>query len=202
MQNGIDVSEYQGVIHWENVANDPLAIQFVFVRSTIGITGIDKYFYQNYQGVVTHNLAPGIYHVFKANEDGYLQAEALWNVVSRLSLHPEVAFDVETAMGEPPASVLKELTKLVERYNQLSNSKNIIYTNPNFWKNFIDVDFSDRCALWISEYGVSYPQIPLGWRDWKYWQYSQTGTISGIQGAVDLNYRNTSAANAKLTKPL
>ena len=42
--------------------------------------------------------------------------------------------------------------------------------------------------LWIAEYGVSTPSSQVNWDAWAGWQYSDTGTVAGISGYVDLDH--------------
>ena len=41
--------------------------------------------------------------------------------------------------------------------------------------------------LWIANWGVSKPGIPGKWTSYVYWQYSDAGSVSGINGRVDLD---------------
>ena len=40
-------------------------------------------------------------------------------------------------------------------------------------------------ALWISQYNLPAPSIPIDWTSWTFWQYSETGCVDGMQGYVD-----------------
>jgi lysozyme len=44
-----------------------------------------------------------------------------------------------------------------------------------------------RYPLWVANYGVSCPKMPDGWDQWRFWQSSESGTVSGIDGATDLD---------------
>jgi lysozyme len=37
---------------------------------------------------------------------------------------------------------------------------------------------------------VAQPKIPAGWTTWAFWQYSESGSVPGIQGPVDLDVFN------------
>jgi lysozyme len=46
----------------------------------------------------------------------------------------------------------------------------------------------------VAEYEVAAPKLPSGWSTWKFWQSSQSGTVSGVTGSVDLDVFNGTAA--------
>ena len=48
--------------------------------------------------------------------------------------------------------------------------------------------------LWVANWGVSCPDLATGWSNWVFWQYSDTGTVGGISGAVDLDEFNGTLA--------
>jgi lysozyme len=48
-------------------------------------------------------------------------------------------------------------------------------------------DFFAACRLWLAEYGPV-EKVPFPWKKADLWQFSESGTIAGIAGRVDLNY--------------
>src|SRR5262249_59097656 len=46
------------------------------------------------------------------------------------------------------------------------------------------------CPLWVANYGVTCPSMPTSFSEWKFWQYTDSGSVSGISGAVDLDQFN------------
>ena len=63
----------------------------------------------------------------------------------------------------------------------------MIYASPAFWNGHLNDQFGSH-PLWVAQYGVSSPKVPHGWTNWTFWQYSQSGSISGVSGNVDLDY--------------
>jgi lysozyme len=52
-------------------------------------------------------------------------------------------------------------------------------------------------SLWLAQYTSGNPSWPKGtWPNWSLWQFTESGTIQGVTGAVDLNTFNGSAENA------
>src|SRR5581483_6292680 len=58
-----------------------------------------------------------------------------------------------------------------------------------FWNAHLNSNFGSY-PLWVANYGASSPKIPAGWTTWNFWQHSQSGTIAGVTGNVDLNNFN------------
>jgi GH25 family lysozyme M1 (1,4-beta-N-acetylmuramidase) len=45
-------------------------------------------------------------------------------------------------------------------------------------------------VLWVAHWGVGSPSVPgnnWGGKSWTFWQYSDSGTVPGISGRVDLD---------------
>ncbi len=59
----------------------------------------------------------------------------------------------------------------------------IIYTGLRFSNKYL-TDYGDY-PLWLAEYERDEPTLPTGWDNWTFWQWSQSHTISGINGDVD-----------------
>ena len=69
-----------------------------------------------------------------------------------------------------------------------------IYTSASFWSasmgNTQSVALAGYTTLWVANWDVSSPSVPAGnWAGygWSFWQYSSTGSVSGINGNVDLD---------------
>jgi GH25 family lysozyme M1 (1,4-beta-N-acetylmuramidase) len=64
----------------------------------------------------------------------------------------------------------------------------VIYTTTQWWSACTgnSAAFAGD-PLWIASYGVTIPSIPSAWSSLAFWQYSQSGAVSGIGGAVDLD---------------
>ena len=179
---GIDVSHYQGSIDWQQVVQ--AGIQFVFVKATQGITYVDPQFQTNWQGAKAAGLPRGAYHFFEPDDDPGLQFQ---NFLAALGDDPgelPPVLDVE-AHGDA-AQILAGVQTWIALAEAALGRQVILYTSPGYWKNLGAPGLPGQ-PLWIAEYGVSAPKVPDGWTDWTLWQHSQSGTVAGIQGAVDLD---------------
>jgi lysozyme len=62
--------------------------------------------------------------------------------------------------------------------------KPILYTYASFYKEYFEGHFDDY-PLWVANYNRV--NKPIRGEDWIFWQHSETGTIDGIKGYVDLD---------------
>jgi lysozyme len=72
--------------------------------------------------------------------------------------------------------------------------KPIIYTLTSFWNQYFNDQFGGY-PLWLARYSSAPGSLPAGWSKWTFWQYSQSLTISGVNGNVDHDYFDGTAAD-------
>ena len=203
---GIDVSEHDGTIDWDAVAD--AGVDFVMVR--LGYRGysvsggdiyLDDQFYNNVTGAAAAGLKVGVYFFSQAVseqeaiEEANFVLDTLANVNVQLA-YP-IAFDEELHPGgSDPARTdgltSAQLTSIAKAYLTTISAAGydtIIYGNQN---DLARLDLKGELAgyeLWYAEYGVNHP---TGQYDMAVWQYTETGTIPGTnegQGATDINIR-------------
>jgi lysozyme len=100
---GIDVSHYQGVVDWQQVAQNGMA--FAFAKATEGITYVDPQLAANWDGIRVAGLVRGAYHFFEPNDDAAQQAQ---HFLSTVQLQPgdlPPVLDVETTGGVSDAQI-------------------------------------------------------------------------------------------------
>ena len=185
--HGIDVSSYQGNIHWPAVAqmeDQGVNIQFAFIKATEGLKFVDKQYKRNWQKAKEANITRGAYHFFLATKSGRLQAQ---NFIKTVKLEPgdlPPVLDVEELYGVRPDSMRSRVASWLRTVEQAYHVKPVIYTGASFYKNFLGHDF-DEYPLWVAHYFVKEkPGVADGW---SFWQHNATGKISGIKTRVDFN---------------
>jgi lysozyme len=195
---GIDVSHYQGTVNWPQVR--AAGVQFAFAKATEGVTWTDPEFAANWAGMKAAGILRGAYHFFEPNDDAGQQAQLFLATVQLESGDLPPVLDVETA-----AATSEELWQGVQtwldRVQAATGLPPILYLSPGFAdENNAPVSLITY-PLWVAEYGVAEPRLPQGWSHWLLWQSSQTGTIDGVAGSVDLDQVNGSLATLQaLTK--
>lgn len=183
---GIDVSHDQGTVDWPAVVQ--AGYVFTFIKATEGETYVDPEFERNWTGAKAAGLLRGAYHFFRAEDSPQSQVELFWKTVGDTGELPLVV-DVEETMGVSAATLISNLTQFLAGLQQASGRMPMIYTGPGFWNGLGTAAFGGY-PLWVAEYGVSQPRLPDGWTSWAFWQHSESGSVPGIQGAVDLDVFN------------
>jgi len=186
---GIDVSEYQDEIDWDEVeaVDDDYQLSFVFVRATVGNDRLDKRFQENWQGAKENHLIRGAYHYYRPNENSIEQAELFIKTVRLQKGDLPPVLDIEKLPENQSVERLKVglkrwLTKVEEHYKM----KPIIYTGERYYDDFLKEEFSDY-LFWIANYNFYREKMK---EDWLFWQFTEKASVSGIKGNVDVNIFN------------
>ncbi len=190
--NGIDVSKYQPNVNWSDVKQ--AGYVFAFARATYGTGMVDPYFNSHWQGMKAAGVVRGPYHFFLAAEDATQQADLFVRTVGSLEsgdLPPVLDVKQQSGTGPNLVSGVQTWLRVVE---QQLGRRPIIYTGPAFWNENLTSGFGEY-PLWVAEYGVSSPKPVHGWDAWTFWQYSESGSVPGISGSVDLDYFNGSLSD-------
>jgi len=197
--HGIDVSHHQYNIDWKAVQtmqDKKVKIGFAFIKATEGLGRVDNGFRRNWFNAKEAMVPRGAYHFFISSKSGKAQAENFIETVklSKGDLPP--VLDIETANGASVADIqqrAKDWLLMIEKYYKV---KPIIYTNVDFYENFLDGKFDDY-PLWVAHYYVKdKPRIK---RNWLIWQHNEKGHVNGIDAYVDFNvFNGDSAAFKKL----
>jgi lysozyme len=185
---GIDVSHHNGVIDWAKVAADGVA--YAYAKATEGVNTKDSQFNVNYLGMKQNQILRGAYHFFHPELDASSQATNFLSLVSRLTpddLTP--AIDVEVDDGQSASAITVAVQAWLDKVEQQLGRTPLIYTSASFWNTRLGAtDAFARYPLWVAHYtNRAAPNIPQGFSDYTFWQYSESGTVSGISGNVDMD---------------
>jgi lysozyme len=191
---GIDVNRFQGTINWSAVAAAGEA--FAITEAVDGTTFVDPMFQQNWLGIKSAGLIRGAYQFFEPAQNVDTQAAFFLSTVGGFGpgdLPP--VLDVEITGGKSKAVLDAEIGQWVSDVRTATGLNPIIYTAAGFWNSSVGGS-SFSTDLWIANIGVSAPDVPTPfWSDWQIWQYSFVGSVSGVQGDVDLDKFNGSLAS-------
>lgn len=186
-QRGIDASHHQGDIDWRAVAGDD--IEFAYLKATEGTTFTDPRFTDHRDAARKAGLDVGGYHYYQLCSPGRPQADHFAAVLGRLDSPRDLpgAIDLELAgsCAEPPPrdALLTEVQAFLERVRERTGRRPVVYLYPEFEERYGFADELDDHRQWVR----SLDGRPA--RDWWIWQRSETGTVAGIDGPVDLNVR-------------
>jgi lysozyme len=202
---GIDVSHWQGTINWSSVRSAGTA--FAFCKATETTSYKDPTFDTNWAGMKSAGLVRGAYHFGRPADDPVAQANWFIDTVRPGVGDLPPVLDLEDAGGKTPAQVWAWVQAFVAQVKARIRHAPIIYTGFFFWKDSVGYPTNNLgCPLWFARYDTTIPPqfFPSNtWSTWTFWQYSNTGSVSGISGNVDLDYHQgtiDSLKRVRLTK--
>jgi len=186
---GIDVSNHQGPIDWDEVAGD--GIEFAYVKASEGGDFVDQRFRDNWTGAEAAGLDRGAYHFFTLCRSGAEQARNFLRTVppDPDALPPAVDLELAGNCSErpDPASVRHELDAFLDQVERETGQRAVLYVGDDFEGRYPVRDELDR-PLWHRRVMIR-PDV----EGWWIWQVQGHASVDGIQGDVDLNVMRTPA---------
>ncbi len=188
---GIDVSLWQGKIDWKKVKNAGIkfvmlgAGHYYYSGSNKG-PHYDPYFKYNIQNALRNGVHVGIYFYSNAMTDAQARndAEFVLKQIQGYNITYPVAFDIEDpAQMKLTTQQRTSMTKAFLNIIEMEGYTPMIYASENWFKTQMDLTQLTRYDKWIANWHSKPTVTAFGM-----WQYSSTGRISGINGAVDLDY--------------
>jgi lysozyme len=189
---GIDVSVAQGAIIWSQVSAAGKA--FAFARVSDG-NFVDPSFAGNYAAIKAAGMIRGAYQHFEPAQDPIVQANIVLAAIGTPAagdLPP--ALDVEINGGLGPAALAAAIQSWVTTIQAAIGRPPIIYTAAGIWDSEVASTEFSAYPLWVANVGAVCPTTPAAWSSWAFWQYSFNGSVSGVEGSVDLDEFNGSAS--------
>lgn len=168
--DGIDVSNRNGMFDWASWEGH---IDFAMVKCSEGLGFTDLEFARNWHWLKRIGVRRFAYHYGHPGEDPAKQARRFVDLVKAQGLEhgDNFVLDLEDTDGTHPIHVsfwayvfMREVQRLAPHHRVL------VYTYPAF-------AIAGNCAklgswhLWIANYEVSTPHVPLPWRNWAFWQF-------------------------------
>jgi len=207
-----DMSMYNRVISWPALSK---AVDMVLLKSSQN-NYIDSTFRDKWANAQANNIRTGVWHFYHPNVDYGIQSKTFLDIYNTLNPKPKaIALDCEdisykTSEGTwarvDPNSKQEYTLWVMNWLTVVERSTGVvpgIYTRKSFWDNwvcrsgekfvysgkeFTAPDWS-RYWLWVANYYVTNPAIPLDWKTWKFWQWG-TYQTDGIQTPVDADWYN------------
>lgn len=195
--HGIDVSRYQNNIDWKAVGSmqdKQVKINFAFIKATEGLDRVDDKFRQNWFRVKQISMPRGAYHFFISSKSGKAQAENFIETVTLEKGDMPPVLDIEQTNGASAEDLQQRVKDWLTAVEKQFKVKPIIYTNVDFYKNFLAGRFDDY-PLWVAHYLVK--DKPRIQRNWLFWQHNETGRVNGISAFVDFNVFNGDSTDFK-----
>lgn len=200
---GIDISSYSGNIDWKKVKES--GIDFAMIR--VGGRGYgekgemytDERALEYINGAKAEGIKVGAYFFSQAvsTEEAIEEADYVKSVLGDIKLDYPVAYDWEIIKDDDArtdsvsASQATECARaFCDRVKELGYTP-ILYSPSRELYFKYDLSRLADIDIWYCEYA----NVPTFYYEFSMWQYSATGTIDGIEGAVDLNICFTNIAD-------
>lgn len=183
---GIDISEFQGEIDFEEVRRS--GIEAVYIRVGAG-EYTDEYFAENYERAKAAGLKIGFYHYVTARsvEEGRRQARFFASLAAGREPDMRLAMDFEY-FGSLSVSQINAISEAyLDELTALTWREAVIYSDLSNARNIFSRALAEKYPLWAAQYGADEPSANGKWREWVGFQYTDEGRVGGIYGNVDRN---------------
>lgn len=200
---GIDVSEFNGDINWQQVKSS--GVEYVYIR--VGYRGYgqagrlvtDKSFVKNIEGATAVGIDVGIYFVTQAitTDEAIEEANFVIDKIKNYNITYPVAIDTEQASVDERSKDLTrdERTTIIKAfYNRVEEAgyRGQIYSGKWWFSDKLNMDQLEGYDIWVAEYTYNQDGSTSFQHPYSVWQYSDRGRILGISSDVDMNlcYKN------------
>ena len=191
---GVDVSEHQGEIDWQAVAEAGIDFAVIRIGGRLMQSGTifeDKYFRANLEGAKAAGLKVGVYFFSQAlnAQEGLEEAEFVLGLLDGVELDYPVVCDWEylggntaRTYGVEPAEITAGIDAFCARVEEASY-RGMLYFNA--YCGYIKMDLRELTDydFWYAQYS----DVPSYRYHFQMWQYSSSGQVDGIDSDVDLN---------------
>ncbi|HJV46136.1 MAG TPA: GH25 family lysozyme [Bacillota bacterium] len=174
---GIDISHYNDVDDWQAVKDS--GVNFVYCKATQGTNLVDSKFASFVKGAKEAGIPIGAYH-FADLGDPVDEANHFLSVIDQYDLDLLPVLDLEKSTKDT------DLEQWARTFISTVNQKVMLYTG-NWYIDQYSINGLSEIPLWTSYYKNTPPYDCGGWTEWTIWQYSETGSVEGITGDVDLD---------------
>ncbi|MGI5895062.1 MAG: glycoside hydrolase family 25 protein [Candidatus Merdivicinus sp.] len=192
---GVDVSRHQGEIDWQKVKAD--GIQFAMLRGVYrgyGESGnllVDEMLEQNLEGALAAGLDVGIYVFSQAvnEQEAIEEAELVLEQIQGHEITYPIVFDMEEIAGgvaRTSSLTPEEVTDIAIAFCDTIEEAGyhpMIYGNLKWLVSNMQPERLTEYDKWLAQYYRT-PAFPY---EFQMWQYTNSGTVDGISGNVDLN---------------
>ena len=192
-RRGLDISEHQGQIDWEQVR--AAGFDFAFIR--IGYRGYsvgdiypDDFALANLEGAKAAGLQVGAYFYSQAISTAEAAEEAAWclDFLANRQLDLPLVYDWEYVSPSARTGSMDKaaVTACAQTFCEAIESAGyqpMLYFNTHIARDLLDLPALRQYPFWLAQYKdqMDYPyQVD-------FWQYTEEGSVPGIEGDVDID---------------
>ena len=207
----IDVSEFNGVINWKNVAKscDGAIIRVGYRGYSAGTLKEDERARVNLKEASEAGVPIGVYFYTQAISEAEAREEAKFtiNMIKGYKMALPVFIDSEDATADQRGradngklsksartSILKAFCNEVQKEGYAGG----VYAGEWWTNTLLNARELANFYLWIAKYSSEEPHLTVSWDAW---QYASTGIIDGVAGYCDISeFYNITLTASKETK--
>lgn len=180
--SGIDVSEAQGYINWEDVKTEKY---FAIIRAGFGTMGIDKMYERNYVSAKRAGIKLGayLYSFADSTADAKLEANHFVSLLKGKQFEWPVYINVEekSIFNQGICNdVVKAFCSVLEANRFYCG----LYTTVNYLNKYFDSDVRTKYTIWVADWDVPRPSY---YGTYHVWERTNKEGCRGIRGAVPQN---------------
>lgn len=186
---GIDISKHQGNVNWALLAQDFKAhkIEFIILRAGYGGGTIDPKFEEYYANAKKYGIPMGAYwYAYWGNYSPKTECTSFLKAVKNKVFKYGIWYDVEYEPAITRLSKTDRTTKTLEGLNVLKASGRYcgLYASMDMINNRMEYNRLAAFDIWCAQYASHCTCKPA----YGMWQYTSSGSVSGINGRVDMDY--------------
>lgn len=188
VMKGIDVSKWQGVIDWPEVAKSD--IDFAIIKAGGSDAGFykDSHFETNYEGARAAGLHVGAYYFvgpkFLTTTDGIADAVRFLNIIHDKKFDMPICLDIESTLPSEKTGATDAAIAFCDYLEDAGYYVSIYASDISGFRDKLQIDRLRDYDKWVAKYSTAPPTyVPR----YGLWQYSSTGKVIGISGNVDLD---------------
>lgn len=186
-KHGIDVSHWQGVIDWEKVKAS--GIDFVIVKAGGSDAGFyrDSRFDENYEGAKAAGLMVGAYYFVGkyciSSGDGSADAQRFLKICEGKTFDLPLFIDIETTPYDRKHGATDAVIAFCDVIEKAGYMSGVYASKTSGFADRLEDHRLSNIRHWVAQYNDKCTYNG----NYMMWQKSSTGSVSGINGNVDLN---------------
>jgi len=153
---GIDVSQYQGVLNWDEIGSHIPDVAFAGIRAGISWGYTDKWFNRNWVEAKRVGIPRTAYHVFYPLENVDAQVNSLVKTVGSDIGELPITADIELHHGASNSQFSSNLKRYLEAIEKAFGRRPIIYSRASFIDPFVGDGFTkpygNSYKWWMAHY--------------------------------------------------
>ena len=205
---GIDVSYYNDKIDWAKVKAAGInyaIIQVGYRGCTFGTLKSDKKFEYNIKSAIENDIKVGIYYVTQAInvKEAEEEADYVLKRIGDYSIDYPIYIDIEEVKNSRQKKLNnKQRTDICKAFCDKiyeAGYETGIYSCQYYFESLLNTKELSKYNIWVAAYGIK--SKPTTSFEYQMWQCSETGSVNGIKGDVDINYVYYDYLNYTRTEP-